>query len=65
MTSKISIIMKLKLLFSLIVVISSFNGLSAQISYPGNNPGQAMIKTVPGNQVVFENNAIKIVFANG
>jgi hypothetical protein len=64
MTSRISITGKLKLLFSLMIVLSLINGLSAQITYPGKNPGQAMIKTIPGNQVVLENNALKIVFVN-
>jgi hypothetical protein len=56
--------MKLKLMLSLLIIVSVINYLTAQIPYPGDNPGQAMIKTLHGNQVVFENNVIKMVFAS-
>lgn len=54
----------MKLLFSLLVTISAVNYLTAQIPYPGENPGKAMVKTLPGNRVIFENNVIKTEFVN-
>ena len=56
--------MKRNLLFSLIVALGTVNYLTAQISYPGVDPGKALIKVVRGNQVILENNVIRIVFGN-
>jgi hypothetical protein len=56
--------MKIKLLFSLIVGLAVVNYLTAQIPYPDINPGPALINSIPGNQIILENNVIKIVIAN-
>jgi hypothetical protein len=56
--------MKLKLPVFLLASISAVNCLTAQITYPGEDPGQAMIKTLQGNKVVLENSVIRIEFIN-
>jgi hypothetical protein len=48
----------------LMALISSVNCLSAQIPYPGEDPGPAMVKTLHGNQLILENNAIRMEFVN-
>ena len=53
-----------ELLFLFISVISVNNYLIGQIQYPGESPGQAVIKTLRGNLVALENNVIRMEFIN-
>jgi hypothetical protein len=54
--------MKIVLLLSVLVLMSSVNNLSAQIPYPGEDPGKASIKSLTDNQIVLENNVLRMKF---
>ena len=54
----------MRLLFFLLVSAVGIKGLSAQISYPGDDPGKAISRTLPGNNVILENNLIRMEFVN-
>ena len=56
--------MKMKLLFSLVIIISFFSQLRAQIPYPGEAPGKAMIKKLNDSHIVLENNVIRMELVN-
>ena len=56
--------MKMKLLFSLLIIISLFSQLRAQIPYPGEDPGKAAITKLKDLHVVLENNVIRMEFVN-
>lgn len=53
-----------KILFTVItVLLGTFLNSTAQIPYPGNAPGKAVIKS-QGEQIIMENNALVAVFLN-
>jgi len=54
--------MNRRVLFFLFCILIKYS--AAQISYPGDLPGKAMAKTSEQNQTSFENNIIRLVFAN-
>ena len=54
----------MKKLYLLLAAICIIHCLKAQVLYPGDNPGKAMIKTLHGENVILENNVIKIEFCN-
>lgn len=56
--------MKIKFLGILLFMTCSTNYLRSQIPYPGESPGQAIIKQVNGNHIVLENNVISMEFIN-
>jgi len=56
--------MKKLCLFLLMCLIVTINNSTAQIPYPGDNPGQAIVNTLHANQLILENNVVKIKFAN-
>lgn len=49
------------LIFSLILLCSTLGFAAAQIQYPGEDPGPAIIKYKPENQVVIENKVIRMI----
>jgi|WetSurMetagenome_2_1015567.scaffolds.fasta_scaffold03853_3 hypothetical protein len=54
--------MKLKLLVALGICMSAYYQMSAQIPYPGKDPGQAKIKILDANHVILENNVVRMEF---
>ena len=56
--------MKMKFLVLLLVVIITCNYLASQIPYPGAEPGQAVIRILPGGSVAIENNLIRMELAD-
>jgi hypothetical protein len=55
--------MKTNVIFLLLLLIV-VNHLTAQIKYPGGDPGLAVIKASGGNHVVLENSTIRMEFTN-
>jgi hypothetical protein len=53
----------MKHLFLLLAAISSFACATSQVLYPGDGPGKATVKTLPGHHVILENDVIKLEFA--
>lgn len=59
-----SIDMKKNIIFIVLFsIIINYNSI-AQISYPGSEPGQAMSKSLQGNQFIIGNNTVQIKFKN-
>ena len=56
--------MKFKRMVFLLALMSAINYLTAQIPYPGEDPGQAIIQILHGKRVILENNVIRMEFAN-
>ena len=51
-------------LFFLLCVVISIQHSTAQVFYPGDNPGKAMIKTLSTSLITLENNVIGMVIEN-
>ena len=47
-----------------IFIACSVCDFKAQIAYPGDNPGQAIFKKLPDNEIILENDVIRIQFSN-
>jgi hypothetical protein len=58
------LMMKIKLMFSLLILVSLFNNIISQIPYPGDDPGQARLQTLQGNKVILENKVVSMGFFN-
>ena len=55
--------MKAKFLFCLIICLGSFKVLQGQFPYPGNNPGEAMIRAAAGKIITLENKSVSMQIA--
>jgi hypothetical protein len=55
--------MKIRWMFFLMVLLNFTGLLSAQIPYPGNNPGRAKIR-LNGDRITLENNVVRMVITN-
>jgi len=56
--------MKNKLQITLFILALIMNCLTAQVLYPGKEPGKAIIKKTPGNLIILENNVIRMELGN-
>jgi hypothetical protein len=56
--------MKFRLALFLFIQIYIVHNLQAQIAYPGDSPGKATLAILNDNQVVLENNVIRMEFVN-
>jgi hypothetical protein len=56
--------MKKVLLLILVIITSTNTRLTAQISYPGNNPGPALVKKQGADLIILENHSIRLAFCN-
>ena len=53
---------RITIFFFLCIIITRHS--TAQVFYPGDHPGKAMIKTLSANQITLENNVIRMVIEN-
>lgn len=54
-----------KILFLVILIlIGIINESVGQIHYPGDDPGHAIVRILPGNRIILENNALRMELIN-